>query len=207
MARKSILAIPLAIALTCLASAQTMTVASGSNIYVRTDRAIDATADQSGTIYSARVSRAVMDSNGNVAIPKGSPAQLEVTRAGKDSKTAELGLRSVTVNGERYLISTNEDKQSSKDGLGKNQRTGKYVGGGALAGTVIGAIAGGAKGAVLGAIAGGAAGAGAQVLTRGTQVKVPAETELHFALQDNVQIVRDGTQPNNVMPASDQPRQ
>ena len=56
------------------------------------------------------------------------------------------------------------------------------VGGGAALGTLIGAIAGHGKGAAIGAAAGAAAGAGAQVLTRGKTVKVPAESTLRFKL-------------------------
>ena len=54
------------------------------------------------------------------------------------------------------------------------------VGEGAALGTLLGAIAGGAKGAVVGAVAGAAAGAGAQVLTRGKQLRIPAESVLTF---------------------------
>jgi hypothetical protein len=55
-----------------------------------------------------------------------------------------------------------------------------------LAGTLIGAIAGGGKGAAIGALLGGAAGAGTQVLTRGKELNVPAETELAFRLNNAV---------------------
>jgi hypothetical protein len=48
-------------------------------------------------------------------------------------------------------------------------------GGGAAAGSVIGAIAGGGAGALVGGLVGGGAGAGAQTLTRGKSVHVPAE--------------------------------
>jgi len=75
-----------------------------------------------------------------------------------------------------------------KEGVGKNKRTAKYVGGGALAGTLIGAIAGGGKGAAIGALAGGAAGAGAQQLTKGKQIKIPAETEMAFRLNQDLQL-------------------
>ena len=51
-----------------------------------------------------------------------------------------------------------------------------------MLGTLVGAIAGGGKGAAIGAVAGAAAGGTAQVLTRGKEVKVPAETVLHFKL-------------------------
>jgi hypothetical protein len=63
------------------------------------------------------------------------------------------------------------------------------VGGGALLGTVLGAIAGGGRGAAIGAAAGAAAGAGAQVLTRGKEIKVPAETTLTFRLEQPVRLV------------------
>lgn len=56
------------------------------------------------------------------------------------------------------------------------------VGGGAALGTLIGAVAGGGKGAAIGAITGAAGGAAIQVLTRGKEVNVPAETVLTFRL-------------------------
>ena len=56
------------------------------------------------------------------------------------------------------------------------EQTNEMVGGGAVLGTLIGAIAGGGKGAAIGAVARAGAGAGTQVLTRGKTVKVPAET-------------------------------
>jgi len=47
---------------------------------------------------------------------------------------------------------------------------------------LLGAIAGGGKGAAIGAVAGAAAGGTTQVLTRGKEVKVPAESTLRFKL-------------------------
>ena len=72
---------------------------------------------------------------------------------------------------------------TSERGLGVNSRTGKYVGGGAAIGAVMGALLGGGKGAV-GARVGGARGAGTQVYT-GRKKEVPAETELSFKLAQN----------------------
>lgn len=57
-----------------------------------------------------------------------------------------------------------------------------YVGGGAVLGTIIGAIAGGCKGAAIGALAGGAAGAGTEVATKGHTIRIPAESILSFRL-------------------------
>ena len=57
------------------------------------------------------------------------------------------------------------------------------VGGGAGAGTLVGLLGGGGTGAIIGAFAGAAAGAGAQVLTQGKEIRVPAETVLYFRLE------------------------
>jgi hypothetical protein len=80
--------------------------------------------------------------------------------------------------------------QQGTGGIGKNKKTAEMVGGGALLGTVIGAVAGGGKGAAIGAVLGGAGGAGAQVLTKGKQVKVPAESVLTFQLSRPIQLQR-----------------
>ena len=92
-----------------------------------------------------------------------------------------LDLESVQVNGRRYVVET-QDIQKGETGIGNNKRTAEYVGGGAVLGTLLGAIAGGGKGAAIGAIAGAAAGGGAQVLTKGHEIRVPAETVLNFRL-------------------------
>jgi hypothetical protein len=163
-------------------------VGSGAEVKVRTDQSIEANSSAIGHTYPVTVSEDVKDQSGNVAIPKGSPAEVAVTK-GPSKDEVTLGLHSVTVNGQQYVLSSSsQTKKTAKSGIGMNKRTGEYVGGGALAGTLIGAIAGGGKGAAIGALAGGAAGAGAQVLTRGKQVKVPAETVLRFKLNQDLQI-------------------
>jgi hypothetical protein len=133
-----------------------------------------------------------MDPNGVVVIPRGSPARLAVV-SNDESTTGghnlSLALQSIQVNGRNYVVETNTTNGGAGGtGIGKNKRTAEYVGGGAVVGTVIGAIAGGGKGAVIGAIAGGGAGAGAQVLTKGRQVNVPAESVLTFRLDQPMRL-------------------
>jgi hypothetical protein len=65
------------------------------------------------------------------------------------------------------------------------------VGGGALIGTIIGAVVGHGKGAAIGAAVGAAGGAGAEVLTKGKQVSIPAETVLTFSLNNSVTLAPD----------------
>lgn len=150
------------------------TVPSGTDIKVRTDEQISADQNNNiGKTFTGRVTEDVTH-NGKVVIPKGSPATLTTV---KDGNKVAVDLTAVTVGSRRYAI----EGASYKSGkVGANKTTAKYAGGGALAGAVIGAIAGGGKGAAIGTLAGGAAGAGAQVLTAGKSVNVPAETVLTF---------------------------
>lgn len=159
---------------------------AGTTITVRTTQRIEAD-DDDGRVFGGVVDRDVLNRNGSVAIPRGSDVELMV-REISDNQVA-LDIEAVTINQQRFTVQTDENiiESERREGLGINKRTGKYVGGGALIGGVIGAIAGGGKGAAIGAGAGAAAGAGAQVLTRGRSVKVPAESLLTFRLQQPMQ--------------------
>jgi len=164
------------------ALAQTSVVPSGTEIKVRTDQQISATTANAGHRYGGSVAEAVSDASGNTIIPRGASAQLTAI---KDGSKVALDLTSVSVNGRRYMIESKGYKEGS---LGANKTTAKYAGGGALAGTLIGALAGGGKGALIGAVAGGAAGAGAQVLTKGKNLNIPAETVLTFKTAQDLQM-------------------
>lgn len=161
-----------------------MTVPAGADVSIRTNEGIDAHDAAEGRSYSAQVARDVVDTNGNIVIPRGSEARLVVRNVG--NKIA-LDLQSVDVNGQRYTLDTDEVDRG-KDGVGGNRRTGEFVGGGAALGAVIGALAGGGKGAGIGALAGGAAGAGAEIVTKGDRVRVPAESVLNFRLESNLHL-------------------
>jgi outer membrane lipoprotein SlyB len=163
-----------------------VTLPQGSEIVVMPNEDIDSANATVGQTFSADVAEDVT-SNGQVIIPKGTEAELvlrNVQQQGAVTGNSEiaLDLQSIQVNGRRYLVSTEDIQQQNNQGIGKNKRTATMVGGGAVLGTLIGAIAGGGKGAAIGAITGAGAGAGAQVLTRGKAVKVPAETKLRFKL-------------------------
>jgi hypothetical protein len=149
------------------------TLPAGTEIRVRADEQIQADANNVGHSYSGKVSQDVT-SSGRVLVPKGSSAELKTVANG--SKVA-VDLASVTIDGKKHVIEASSYKPGK---VGANKTTAKYAGGGALAGMVIGAIAGGGKGAAIGTAAGGAAGAGAQVLTTGKSINIPAETVLTF---------------------------
>jgi len=159
---------------------------AGTEIVVRTVELIDSrTADVDQT-FSTLVEQDVTDTSGRVIIPEGSSAQLVIRQVSSGSTTGSpemiLDLQSITIAGRRYQVSTVDLSRNSETGIGSNKRTAEAVGGGAALGTIIGAIAGGGKGAAIGGLVGAAGGAGAQVLTRGHDLRVPVETVLKFRL-------------------------
>jgi hypothetical protein len=166
----------------------------GTEVPVRSEETIDSSKAVEGQTYAAEIAEDVRDANGDIVIPRGSNAQIVIRSASKGGRfrgasDLVLDLRSITVEGQEYLVSTSDIQQRGKSGIGVNQRTGEYTGGGAALGAIIGAIAGGGKGAAIGAGAGAGAGALTQVLTKGASIRVPAETILTFKLDKPVQIV------------------
>jgi hypothetical protein len=183
--RPKLLILPALLIAIAAYSQTTRTIPDGTTIKVRTDTAIPAK-PVAGRSYTATVSDDVTDSSGQLAIPKGSRAQLVAVTA-QDKKETYLDLRSVTINGKRYLLTAATAGKSTPGGLGANKTTAKYVGGGAAVGAVLGALLGGGKGAAIGALVGGGAGAGAQVY-RGRKKELPAETQLTYKLAQNLQL-------------------
>jgi len=165
---------------------------AGSEIVVRTEDSINSQTAVPGQTYGAIIDRDVFDESGRVAIPRGSQAEMVMRSVNPGGTVAGgelvLDLQSVWVNGQRYLASTTDVERRRTEGIGANERTGEYVGGGAVLGTLLGAIAGGGKGAAIGALAGAAGGGAAQVLTTGKEIRVPAETQLMFRLDRPLQL-------------------
>ncbi len=172
-------------------------IPAGTVFEIRTNEAIKSDSAAVGRTYQAEMARDLTAQRGEVLIPMGSPVQLIVLNVSEGGRISEdkieLGLRSITVNGKEYAISTGSLGRS--EGIGANQRTAEMVGGGALLGTLIGASAGGGKGAAIGAAAGAAAGAAVQVLTRGKEVRIPAESVLTFRLNQPLQLERGAARP------------
>ena len=154
----------------------------GTEVALRTNQRIDSKDVVEGQTFSAQIAEDIRDTDGSIAIPRGSDASL-ITRRLEGNGDITLDVESITVGGRRYRVSTSDQElENRRDGVGGNKRTGEFVGGGAALGAIIGAIAGGGKGAAIGAVAGAGAGAGAQIVTRGKEVHVPAETVLRFRL-------------------------
>src|SRR2546427_3049599 len=160
------------------------TVAAGTVVTVRMIDAIDSARNHAGDEFDATVNSAVVAGD-RVAIPQGSNARVrlgEAKTSGHMTGRSELQLElvSLTVNGTAYNV---ESGTYNEQGASRGKRTAETVGGGAGLGALIGAIAGRGKGAAIGAGIGAAAGAGAQAVTKGQQVKIPAETKIDFTLK------------------------
>lgn len=167
-------------------------IPAGVRIPVRIDQSIDVRVPSDGRIFTGTVTEDVMSPTSSLMIPRGARAELIVQNLEGDEGTVDLD--SLTFDGRRYMVDAEKYDISRRTGVGKNERTAKYVGGGAVFGTILGAIAGGGKGAAIGALAGGAAGAGAQTVTRGHAVRVPAESVITFRLEEPLRL---GVDPYN----------
>lgn len=164
------------------ATAQTITIPAGTRLLVRMIDGVDSKRNRIGDRFRASLETA-LTVNGTIVAPKGTDVYGRLTEsksAGRVRGRAELGLELTDiVIGERsYPLMTGEYGER-----GGSAGTGKKIGGGALLGTLIGAIAGGGGGALKGAAIGGAAGTGVAVATKGQQVRVPSETVLEFTIQ------------------------
>jgi hypothetical protein len=171
-------------------SGRSLEAPAGTELVVRTVETIDSRNAGVDQTFSAIVEQVVTNASGRVIVPEGSSAQLMIRQMSSGGATGSpemaLDVQSITVNGRKYQVSTTDLTQDSGTGIGRNKRTAETIGGGAAIGTIIGAIAGGAKGAAIGVLVGAAGGAGVQVLTRGRDVQVPAETVLKFRLDKPV---------------------
>jgi len=169
-------------------------IPAGTTLQVRTTEAID-TQSMDGRIFTGTIENDVKDTQGRLAIPRGATAELVVRRDADNDLV--LDLDSVTVNGRRYGVDATRNRVGGgidikNSGIGANKETARNVGGGALLGAILGAVIGGGDGAAAGAAAGAAVGAGAQILTKGRRVNVPAEALLSYKLQSDMNLdIRD----------------
>lgn len=163
-------------------------IPSGTAITVRMIDAVDSKVAHLGQTFRASVDEPVY-MNGQVVIPRGADALaklVEDQQSGKfEGKTVlTLALTDITINGQMIDTTTGNVTQASGS---RGSRTAKVVGGATALGAIIGALAGGGRGAAIGAASGAAVGGGAEVLTKGQQVKIPSETRLTFTLQQPIQ--------------------
>jgi hypothetical protein len=163
-------------------------IPTGTPITVRMIDKVDSSVAHLGQTFRASVDEPVT-MNGQTVIPRGADALVKLVedqQSGKfEGKTIlTLALTDITINGQTIDTTTGDVTKASSS---RGARTAGVVGGATALGAIIGALAGGGRGAAIGAASGAAVGTGAQVITKGQQVKIPSETRLNFTLQQPIQ--------------------
>ena len=172
-----------------------VTIPAGTTISVRTIDAIDSMRNRVGDRFEASLEEPLIVDD-NVIVPKGADVYGRLEESKKTGtftgrSELRLALTGIVVDGKIVQIVTGDYELTGKS---KGASTAKRTIGGAAIGSIIGAIAGGGQGAAIGAGAGAGVGAGSEIITKGGQVKIPSETLLDFALEQNVTI--RSVQPN-----------
>jgi hypothetical protein len=154
-------------------------IPAGTAVRVRIIETLNSETSHVGQAFHGTLAAPVV-AGGKTVFPKGADVTGEVVnveRSGRLSHPGELHLRLKTVrsDGRNYALSVRtiviKGKSHTKSNVTK-------IGGGAAAGTLIGALAGGGKGAAIGAGAGAAAGTGVAAGTGKQPAKVRSETLL-----------------------------
>jgi hypothetical protein len=155
-------------------------IPAGTVVSVRLGQTISSDRAHSGERWRGTVQDRVVV-NGRTVARRGDPVRGRVVTAkasGRLAGAALLELQLTSVNGIRVITET-----VSSEGKGHKGRNAKAIGGGAVAGAIIGALAGGGKGAAIGAGAGAAVGTGGAAVTGKKDISFPVETILDFTVR------------------------
>jgi hypothetical protein len=170
-----------ALLLLCSAMVAAETIPAGAHLTVRLNSTINSGKAEAGQSFDATLTRALIV-HGKTVARSGALARGKITLAkssGRLHAPGQLSLRltAVEIDGRMVPVTSSschvEGKSHKKGNLEK-------IGGGAAAGTLIGALAGGGKGAAIGGVAGAGAGTGVAAATGKEEAVIPAETALTF---------------------------
>jgi len=188
-----VLAVVLAVAATRANRPDAVTLPAGTSIHVVLNQALSSGQNRPGDHFEASISEPVVVGDKTV-VPQGADVQglvVDAHRSGRLMGRArlELALETVAVNGMDYEVRTTAP---TKVGRNHKKRNILFIGGGAGAGTLIGAIAGGGEGALIGGPVGAGAGTAVAFLTGERNIHLPAESHLTFRLVEPVTIHAKG---------------
>ncbi len=159
-------------------------IPAGTTITVEMIDGIDSAVNHTGEVFHASLDRPLMVDN-NVVVPRGADVYVQLTdvsSAGRLRGKNELHLQLIKMDfeGRSYSLVSGTYEAS---GSSRSKDSGKKIGGGAVVGAILGAIAGGGKGAAIGATIGGGGGAIYQGAKGGKSLKIAPETKLDFQLE------------------------
>lgn len=166
-----------------------VTIPEGTALHVRLDHMIASDQSRPGEEFTATLAEPIVVA-GETVIPEGSPVKGRVIEAKESGRLKgvsrlRLALTEIQAGENSYDLTTTS---AIRVGGNHRKRNWWWIGGGGAGGTVIGAIAGGAKGALIGGPIGAGAGVTAAFLTGKKDIRLPAETPLTFKLSQSVKV-------------------
>lgn len=154
-------------------------IPAGARLTVRLTSQLSSETAQAGQTWEGTLARDVV-ANGSTVAKAGTPVRGVVTTAKPSGRLHNPGILGLRVN--RVGNASVQTSAISRKGESHTKSNVAKVGGGAAAGAIIGALAGGGKGAAIGSLAGGAAGTGVAAATGKKDVVFPAESVLSFTV-------------------------
>jgi hypothetical protein len=157
-------------------------IPGGTVVTVSLIDAVDSNQTDIGRRYRASLDEPIVV-DGRTVAQKGADATVEVVRvdqSGTVSGREEIALALTEVNAGGRTIRT-QTQHAEVSAKSRSNESAKVIGGTAVVGAIIGAIAGGGKGAAIGAASGAGAGVAIQAI-RGQRIQIPSETKLDFTL-------------------------
>lgn len=161
-------------------------IPSGTRVTVRTIDAIDSDQNNMGQTFRASLDEPLVVEGRTVA-PEGADVTLRLARVNQGgrisgSEEVSLELADIRANGRVLQVNSTQAEVASKS---RGKQSAQVIGGTAVVGAIIGAIAGGGKGAAIGAASGAGAGTAVQAI-RGQRVRIAPESKLDFTVTQPV---------------------
>ncbi|HZQ91519.1 MAG TPA: hypothetical protein VFA60_06985 [Terriglobales bacterium] len=172
-------------------AASAAAIPAGTRLEVRMGSSLSSGSAHIGDTFEGTLARDLVV-NGKTIARSGATVHGKVTNAKSSGRLHAPGILTVRLTS----VDTDSGTQSihtsavSRQGKSHTKSNATKIGGGAAAGAIIGAIAGGGKGAAIGTLAGGAAGTGVAAATGKQEAEIPAESVLSFTVTSGTTAAR-----------------
>jgi hypothetical protein len=159
------------------------TIPAGTPVTVRIGSQISSGTAEVGQAFEGSLVRKLVVAGKTIA-PAGATVHGKITLAkssGRLHAPGQLSIRLTSIQASGHSIAVSSSSYHVQ-GKGHMKSNATKIGGGAAAGAVIGALAGGGKGAAIGTVVGGGAGTGVAAATGKEEAIIPAEHAVAFTI-------------------------